>query len=140
MMSGPASLRVAERASNGGRELSTSIDGHFLVASPVLANDGVPVMALVLSVPRSQIDATREDLFRVLFLVAMGAAAIALALASLAGERIGAGLRRLTESAAAIRQGDLDVSAGGTTDDALGALGSPFDAMAGSLPTLPQRH
>src|SRR3546814_1872920 len=95
MINEPAALRVAERAIDGGSELSTSIDGHFLVASPVLANDGVPVMALVLPVPRSQIDATREDLFRVLFLVAMGAAAIALALASLAGERIGAGLRQI---------------------------------------------
>src|SRR3546814_19721808 len=94
MIDGPAALRGAERAIDGGSELSTSIDEHFLVASPVLANDGVPVMALVLSVPRSQIDATREDLFRVLFLVAMGAAAIALALASLAGERIGAELGR----------------------------------------------
>src|SRR3546814_11945566 len=68
----------------------------------------------------------------------MGAAAIALALASLAGERIGAGLRRLTESAAAIRQGDLDVSAGLTTDDELGAPGTTFDALARSLRTIPQ--
>src|SRR3546814_20876868 len=112
MIDGPAALRGAERAIDGGSELSTSIDEHFLVASPVLANDGVPVMALVLSVPRSQIDATREDLFRVLFLVAMGAAAIALALASLAGERIGAGLRRLPANAAAIRQRNHDVSGG----------------------------
>src|SRR3546814_14833598 len=112
MMSGPASLRVAERASNGGRELSTSIDGHFLVASPVLANDGVPVMALVLSVPRSQIDATREDLFRVLFLVAMGAAAIALALASLARARTGTGLPTPTEDTAACPLGEPAASRG----------------------------
>src|SRR3546814_7245295 len=87
MIDEPAALRVAERAIDGGSELSTSIDEHFLVASPVLANDGVPVMALVLSLPRSQIDATREDPFRVLFLVAMGAAAIALRSAEHTSER-----------------------------------------------------
>ena len=48
-------------------------------------------MALVLSTPTSQFEAAREDLYRVLFLVAMGAAAAALALAAFAGERIGAG-------------------------------------------------
>src|SRR3546814_15133221 len=77
MIDEPAALRVAGRAIDGGSELSTSIDEHFLVASPVLANDGVPVMALVLSLPRSQIDPTREDLFRLLFPVALAAAAMA---------------------------------------------------------------
>ena len=78
---------------------------RFYVARPVSGADGSPVMALLISAPRSQEDATREDLFRVLFLVAMGAATAALVLAGLAGERIGGGLRRLTEAAAAIEAG-----------------------------------
>ncbi len=112
------------------------IDDRLAVARNVLGADGAPAMALVISVPRSQIEATREDLYRVLFLVAMGAAAAALALAAVAGERIGAGLRRLTAAATAIREGNLDATAGVSTDDELGTLGSTFDAMAGSIRTM----
>jgi len=112
------------------------VGARFLTARAVEGGDGVPVMAVVLSVPRSQIEAAREDLYRVLFLVAMGAAAVALAVAALVGERIGAGLRRLTVAAAAIREGNLDATAGLDTDDELGALGSTFDSMAGSIRTM----
>jgi PAS domain S-box-containing protein len=90
-------------------------------------------MAVILSVPRTQEDATREDLFRVLFLVAMGAATAALVLAGVAGERIGGGLRRLNQAATAIQGGNLDVRTGVTTDDELGELGTAFDSMAKSL-------
>ncbi len=117
-------------------DASGDVGERFAVASPVLGADAVPVMALVLSVPSTQVEAAREDLYRVLFLVAMGAAAAALALAAVAGERIGGGLRRLTAAATAIEEGNLDATAGVTTDDELGALGSTFDAMAGSIRTM----
>jgi len=120
-------------ALNEEREVSRSLGDRFYVARPVEGNGTTPVMALVLSTPTAQFEAAREDLYRVLFLVAMGAAAAALALAAVAGERIGAGLRRLTLAATAIQEGNLDVTADVTTDDELGALGSTFDAMAGSI-------
>ena len=125
--------RLASAAIDGRSSTQRDIGDRLAVARPVLGSDGAPVMAFVLSVPRSQIEATREDLYRVLFLVAMGAAAAALVLAAIAGERIGSGLRRLTAAAASIREGNLEATAGVDTDDELGELGSTFDAMAGSI-------
>jgi PAS domain S-box-containing protein len=127
---------LAVAAMDGTGAARRDVGERLAVARPVLGADDVPVMALILSVPRGQIEAAREDLYRVLFLVAMGAAAAALALAAIAGERIGGGLRRLTTAAAAIREGDLAATAGLRTDDELGALGSTFDSMAGSIRTM----
>lgn len=129
-------VELATAAMNGEGGLSRTIGDRFYVARPVEGNAISPTMAMVLSTPTSQFEAAREDLYRVLFLVAMGAAAAALALAAFAGERIGAGLRRLTVAATAIREGNLDVAAGVTTDDELGRLGSTFDSMAGSIRTM----
>ena len=122
--------------SGGGGELSRTIGDRFYVARTVENEAFEPSMALVLSTPTSQFEEAREDLYRVLFLVAMGAAALALALSAVAGERIGAGLRRLTVAATAIREGNLDVTADVHTDDELGTLGSTFDSMAGSIRTM----
>ena len=129
-------VELASAALTGGGEQSGTVDDRFYVARPVQGREAQPSMALVLSTPTSQFEEAREDLYRVLFLVAMGAAALALALSAVAGERIGAGLRRLTLAATAIREGNLDVSADVHTDDELGTLGSTFDAMAGSIRTM----
>ena len=124
---------VAGDVLGGGEDLDRAISDRFVTARAIEGPGDAPIAALVLAAPRTQEDATREDLFRVLFLVAMGAAAFAMVLAGVAGERIGAGLRKLTEAAAAIRAGNLDARARVTTDDELGELGNSFDAMAASL-------
>ena len=130
----PTTLRELGRtALDGGDRLERTVGDRFYAARAVLGADGAPVMAVVLSAPRSQEDATREDLFRVLFLVSMGAATAALVLSGLAGERIGGALRRLASAAASIEAGNLDARAGVTTDDELGAVGRSFDSMALSL-------
>lgn len=129
-------LRLAEDASRGQDDLQRVMDDRFVVAHAITDDAGNPLGVFVLSTPRLQEDEAREDLFRVLFLIAMGAATAALVLAGLAGDRIAAGLRRLTDAATAIDAGDLDARARITTDDELGALGAAFDRMAHSLGTM----
>jgi PAS domain S-box-containing protein len=127
---------LASSALSDGRELSRTVGDRFYVARPVESNEAEPSMALLLSTTTDQFEQAREDLYRVLFIVAMGAAALALALSAVAGERIGSGLRRLTTAATAIQEGNLDVTADVHTDDELGTLGSTFDSMAGSIRTM----
>ena len=128
---------LAVAAIDGDGPVEGSDGGRFYAAS-VVPTATTPGFALVLSAPRAEEDATREDLFRVLFLVSMGAATAALVLAGAAGERIGVGLRRLTSAATAIQAGNLDARADVRTEDELGALGRSFDAMAVSLGSLTQ--
>ena len=124
--------QMAKRALTTGVGTERAIGNRFVAARPVPNQNGA-LLAVVLSAPRTQEDAARADLFRVLFLVAMGAAAAALALAALAGERIGAGLRRLADAATSIQAGDLGARAQIDTEDELGQLGRSFNSMAASL-------
>jgi nitrogen fixation/metabolism regulation signal transduction histidine kinase len=71
-----------------------------------------------------------------LFVVSLLAALVAILLASLVGNRIGRGLRRLTRTAEEIQSGNLDVQAGLPEEDELGVLGTAFDRMAVALRTM----
>ncbi|HEU5151944.1 MAG TPA: ATP-binding protein [Iamia sp.] len=123
-----------------GRDtIDTGVDaGRFagdrvVVTSVVAAVDVPPQLALVLSTPSDRVVRTREDLYRSLFLVAMLAGLVGIALSVLLGERIGGGIRTLTAAASRIREGDLTARAAVDREDELGELSSTFDAMAVAL-------
>ena len=109
------------------------IGGRYVVASPVVATDGRPVMALIASTPASDVTSQRDKVFRILFGIALGGTLLALLMAALVGERIGAGLRTLTQSAQRIQRGDYAEPSGVRTDDEVGVLGLAFDSMAASI-------
>jgi PAS domain S-box-containing protein len=109
----------------------------FLAIAPIRINSspgsGPPKAALAVTVDGSVIDATRTDLFHKLFLVALAAALLALALAAAAGSRLGSPLRKLAVTASQISRGDLSVRSGLRSSDEIGLLGASFDEMAGSI-------
>jgi two-component system sensor histidine kinase VicK len=123
---------------DGGDAATRTVDGRQYSVAAVQANDSspVPVLGFVLSVPTTFIDATRTDLFRLLFLIALAATLAALVLTAVVGERIGVGLRRLTSAVGEVRAGNLGVTTGLRSDDELGVLSVAFDEMTGSLRTM----
>jgi PAS domain S-box-containing protein len=100
---------------------------------PIPGPADAPRAAVVVSLAGSVVADAQASLFRTLFLVALGAAAIALALAAFAGSRLGGPLRRLAGVAEQISQGDLTVRSGLRSADEIGLLGGSFDEMAGSI-------
>ena len=124
---------ISAQVIEGADTASTTVDSRFVVAKAVVAPDGSRLAALIISVPATFLEGTRDDVFRALFLAALGATLLALVLASFVGERIGAGLRRLTVAAGQLQAGDLHASAGLRSDDELGVLSSSFDSMTGSI-------
>jgi PAS domain S-box-containing protein len=110
---------------------------RFVAVAPVLASDEAGqrhgVAAVLVWQPTTVVADTREELYRILFVIALGGTLLALALAALVGNRIGSGLRLLTDAAGAIQGGDLAARVAIDADDEVGVLGSAFDSMAVSI-------
>lgn len=108
-------------------------DGRFVATAPVLGSEGKAVLALIASQPTEVVDNTRQQLFNTLFLIALGGTILALVLAGIVGERIGAGVRRLTAAAQALQAGELGARSDLKSADEVGVLSQAFDSMAASI-------
>ncbi|HET6965711.1 MAG TPA: PAS domain-containing sensor histidine kinase [Acidimicrobiales bacterium] len=119
-----------------GQSVTAAVGDRFVSVAEVTASGGAGgtrPLDLVLSDRTNAALATRDQLFRTLFLIAFGGTVLALGLATFTGDRITAGLRRLTRAAAAISAGDATVRAGVAGDDEVASLGSAFDSMLDSV-------
>ncbi|MDQ6840128.1 MAG: hypothetical protein M3137_17805, partial [Actinomycetota bacterium] len=105
--------RVAAQAHRSGMSDTTTVGGRFVSVQPIVSDvmngDGLSVVAS--SSTTTLISATR-NLFRTLFLIALGSTLVALVLAVVVGERITAGVRRLTDVAGRIQAGQASQRAG----------------------------
>ena len=119
-----------------GQSIARAVGDQFVSVAALtvpVGSGGQIGLRLLLSDQSNTVLSTRDQLFRTLFLIAFGGAVLALGLAIFTGDRITAGLRRLTGAAAGIAGGDFSVRAGVGGDDEVAALGTAFDAMVDSV-------
>ncbi|HWE54891.1 MAG TPA: ATP-binding protein [Acidimicrobiales bacterium] len=119
-----------------GQSLTRPVGSSFVSVASLTAassNGSKLPLSLVLADRTNDVLSTRNQLFRTLFLIAFGGTILALGLAVFTGDRITAGLRRLTRAAGGIAGGDTSLRAGVTGDDEVAALGTAFDSMLDSV-------
>ena len=108
-------------------------EAYFSAFARLDSEGGGPVATVVLSSRAGSIAATREALTRILFIVALLVGAIALLLAYFSGRRITKPIQSLTQTAGAVREGDLTAQVKVSGDDEVGRLGETFNDMTSSL-------
>ena len=130
----PEAVAFARRSDGAAGHAFTSVLNDNFVSSTVLQpSTGQPRISLVLSAPATAVLSSRTNLYRTLFLVALGGTVLALGLAIFTGDRITFRLRRLTTAASRIQAGNTGVRAGITGNDEVAVLGSAFDSMIDSV-------
>lgn len=108
--------------------------GDVLVSSaPVAVAAGSPPLTLLLVSSATNALSTRTQLYRTLFLIALGGTVLALGLAVFVGDRITSGVRRLTQVASRIGQGDTALRSDVRGDDEVSVLGGVFNSMLDSV-------
>lgn len=128
---GEAPEVVAARAGGVGRATrATEAGGAELQFVAVPAADG---LVLRLGVPLSEIQSTLAAMRRRLLFASVLASVAAVALAFLAARVIARPLRRMTESATRIAQGDYDIAVGSASPDDFGILSRSLASLAAQL-------
>jgi two-component system phosphate regulon sensor histidine kinase PhoR len=128
-----AARALAARVLSGSDEATRTTDELFVAARAVRSQNNRPLFVLLASRPTTVVEDVRERLFRTFYVIAFGGTLLALVLASVVGDRIGAGLRRLTRSAEQLERGEAGVRSGVRSEDEVGRLGAAFDSMAASI-------
>ena len=126
-------LGLAAEVIDTGRPRSTTTPARFVAIRPARTADERPILAMIASTPTTVVGDSRDRLFRTLFVIALGGTLLALLIASVVGERIGSGVRRLTTAAEGIQRGELALRTGIAGEDEVGVLGAAFDSMAVSI-------
>ena len=132
LLSGDIRREIAE---SGSATRAQVIDGRSFFTSfeQLSTPTNVPVVTLVISSGSELVTRTRDGVTRTLFVVAMLVGGIVLLLAWLSGRRITRPIQMLTDTAQAVREGDLNAQTEIHGEDEVGQLGETFNEMTGSL-------
>ena len=112
---------------------SRLVGDRLASVASVRVERGSPPLAVLLSTPATTVLSTRTQLYRTLFLIALGGTVLAFGLAVFTGDRITAGVRRLTQVASRIQGGNTSVRAAIPGTDEVAVLGAAFDSMIDSV-------
>jgi PAS domain S-box-containing protein len=126
----PSAALLASAARGPGSRL---IGDRLASVATVRVQRGSPPLAVLLSTPATTVTSTRTQLYRTLFLIALGGTVLAFGLAVFTGDRITAGIRRLTQVASRIQGGNTSVRAAIPGTDEVAVLGAAFDSMIDSV-------
>lgn len=128
------SLPPASVVNSAAQATGTHAVGDLLVSSsPVAVSAGSPPVTAVLVASSTNVLSTRTQLYRTLFLIALGGTVLALGLAVFVGDRITSGVRRLTQVASRISRGDTALRSEVRGDDEVAVLGGVFNSMLDSV-------
>ncbi|MPZ73881.1 MAG: HAMP domain-containing protein [Nitriliruptorales bacterium] len=129
------SEEIGRALGGGGSTRELTMDGRrlYAAASPI-EDRRVGAVGRVAAVSEAgALAALEQSQARRLFLLALVGAVLAGAAAAFVSGRLAAPIRRLTEAAAAVREGNLDVAADVGSGDEVGVLGRTFNEMTASL-------
>ena len=121
------------RSGRASKEISFGNSVYFNGFATLVDGQANPVATVVFSSRSTIVDATRQGVTKILFLAAMLVGVIALFLAYLSGRRITRPIQMLTDTAKAVREGDLKAQANVEGEDEVGQLGETFNEMTSSL-------
>ena len=128
-----ADVPVASAGDEGARVAELGDATRLLAAAPLRDETGAVVGRIVLTEDDTALVGLEESTTRWLFLLALAGMAVATGLAALAARRTTGPIRRLTEAAELIAEGDLSVRLRGDRQDEVGRLAGAFDDMAVAL-------
>ena len=126
----PSGAALAAAQTPGGTRV---IDNSLVSTVPVQVASASPPLSVLLVAPATNELSTRTQLYRTLFLIALGGTVLALGLAVFVGDRITSGVRRLTQVASRIGRGDTALRSVVRGEDEVATLAGVFNAMLDSV-------
>jgi two-component system sensor histidine kinase VicK len=135
-VAGVAAAQVVQALPSGTDTATVTVDGRelFAAGAPLVEPTSLNELGRVVAVRSGEVLAQVErDQARQLFVIALLGGLLAGGVVAAVSRRLVAPIRRLTQAAASVREGELDAQAQVGSTDEVGELGRTFNEMTASL-------